>query len=425
MFVQMIGILLSCLVVLPALSAAGIDQQQPTPPVPDWQKQLEALGYLETAPLPQEPEGEPIGVTRHVQQRSYAGLNLASLRHEAGASLFDMNGMVVYSWKADGAGPGPWQHVELCDNGDLLVLVKDKALLRVTPSGSLRWMVQGRFHHDMTMTPSGHIWAATRAPRVHTVNQQELPVLEDRLTLLDGNGKVMQHFWFEEQLLPLVSSTAIARLRSWASEHPHLVKKVKSDESGATRLLRFDTPADLFHLNSIEVLDREVPGLCSQGNLLISVRNLNVIAVIDSESAKIAWQWGADELVRQHTPTLLDNGNILIFDNGPNRGYSRVIEVDPRLRKIVWEYRGTETEPFFSRSRGSSQRLPNGNTLICETDKGRSFEVTREGEIVWEYYCGMMTSRTGRVRRAVFYRLQRLTPAAAVALETLSLQYAR
>lgn len=31
------------------------------------------------------------------------------------------------------------------------------------------------------------------------------------------------------------------------------------------------------------------------------------------------------------------------------------------------------------------QRLLNGNTLICEGVKGRLFEVTASGDIVWEY----------------------------------------
>ena len=38
---------------------------------------------------------------------------------------------------------------------------------------------------------------------------------------------------------------------------------------------------------------------------------------------------------------------------------------------------------------GGVQRLANGNTLICESLHGRVFEVTPEGEIVWDYVCPM------------------------------------
>ncbi len=40
---------------------------------------------------------------------------------------------------------------------------------------------------------------------------------------------------------------------------------------------------------------------------------------------------------------------------------------------------------FYSPRISNAQRLPNGNTLICEGDFGRLFEVTRDGELVWEY----------------------------------------
>ena len=49
---------------------------------------------------------------------------------------------------------------------------------------------------------------------------------------------------------------------------------------------------------------------------------------------------------------------------------------------MVWSYRNAN---FFSTNISGAQRLPNGNTLITEGAPGRLFEVTREGEIVWEY----------------------------------------
>lgn len=34
---------------------------------------------------------------------------------------------------------------------------------------------------------------------------------------------------------------------------------------------------------------------------------------------------------------------------------------------------------------GSAQRLPNGNTLLCEAAFGRLIEVTHRGDVVWEF----------------------------------------
>jgi len=85
-------------------------------------------------------------------------------------------------------------------------------------------------------------------------------------------------------------------------------------------------------------------------------------------------------------------GNILVFKNG--LPYSLVIEFNPVTLDIVWEYSGVElgyseshglAHSFSSPSISSAQRLPNGNTLICEGDGGRIFEVTKDLETVWEY----------------------------------------
>ena len=67
------------------------------------------------------------------------------------------------------------------------------------------------------------------------------------------------------------------------------------------------------------------------------------------------------------------------------RDWSRVIEVDPRTDEIVWEYRAEVPTDFYSRTRGASQRLSNGNTLVTESEKGRIFEITRDGEVVWDF----------------------------------------
>lgn len=126
------------------------------------------------------------------------------------------------------------------------------------------------------------------------------------------------------------------------------------------------------------------------GRILVSFRCTNTIAIIDRASGKIAWRWGPGQVAGQHHPTPLANGNILLFDNGAHRAYttidfSRVIEVDPRSDAIVWEYKENPVFDFNSFICSGAQRMPGGTTVICECTKGRLFEVTVEGDIVWEY----------------------------------------
>jgi outer membrane protein assembly factor BamB len=126
------------------------------------------------------------------------------------------------------------------------------------------------------------------------------------------------------------------------------------------------------------------------GNILISFRGTSTVAMIDRRSGEVYWRLGAPPLSGQHAPHILDNGNILLFDNGPHRvdetfPFSRVLEIDPETKQIVWQYRDTPVWKFFSPRISNAQRLPNGNTLICEGSFGRIFEVTANGETVWEY----------------------------------------
>ena len=64
---------------------------------------------------------------------------------------------------------------------------------------------------------------------------------------------------------------------------------------------------------------------------------------------------------------------------------SLVIELNPKTGEIVWEYSGSPPSDFYSAVCSGTQRLPNGNTLICAATQGRIFEITEKGEIVWEY----------------------------------------
>jgi outer membrane protein assembly factor BamB len=114
------------------------------------------------------------------------------------------------------------------------------------------------------------------------------------------------------------------------------------------------------------------------------------VGIIDKASGKIQWQIGDDVLAQQHDPSMLDNGNVLIYDNGSHSRHSplpasRVIEVDTATNEIVWQYQDSPPFNFFSAYISGARRLPNGNTLITEGQVGRIFQVTPDGDMVWEY----------------------------------------
>ena len=94
-------------------------------------------------------------------------------------------------------------------------------------------------------------------------------------------------------------------------------------------------------------------------------------------------------------------GNLTVFNNGGERGWSSVMEISPPgngdgtypladgepwgPEEAAWIYEADERESFNAPFISGAVRLENGNTLICSEPQGRFFEVTTEGEIVWEY----------------------------------------
>jgi hypothetical protein len=116
------------------------------------------------------------------------------------------------------------------------------------------------------------------------------------------------------------------------------------------------------------------------------MRNQDAIAVFDWARGEVVWSWGQGEIRGPHCASVLENGNVLLFDNRLGEGWSRVVELDPVARRIVWQWRAPNPTDLYTASRGSAQRLPNGNTLVAESDRGHAFEVTPDGDVVWDWW---------------------------------------
>ena len=97
-------------------------------------------------------------------------------------------------------------------------------------------------------------------------------------------------------------------------------------------------------------------------------------------------------------------GNLLVFSNnvpGSEAPHSEVFEITPPTddagRYVLrgadpygpttptWSYAASDPTAFHSPFISGAHRLPDGHTLITSGGPGRVFEVTPEGEVVWEY----------------------------------------
>ena len=187
-------------------------------------------------------------------------------------------------------------------------------------------------------------------------------------------------------------------------------------------------------------------------NLMIDSRKGSFIAIIDRKTGRIVWRLGpnfpgaeyspdarlvdttlprpVDQISGQHDAHLIPEGlpgagDLLVFDDQGGSGFppialgvyagSRILEIDPVNKQIVWQYTGANSGrpvwSFFSSFVSSARRLPNGNTLVDEGMNGRFFQITPQGEIVWEYvmpYLGE-SAAGGRVNTSsLVFRVQPL-----------------
>ena len=336
-------------------------------------QELTALGYLgftqETVPADEKvvPVYEP--------EISAPGYNLVILRELATVQLFDAQGNVVHSWKPPGIRL--FSNAEMLENGNLLVngAATEKSnghLLLLSWDGEVLFRKRILSHHDSDWMPNGKIAALTKNFRLVPWVSETHEIRDNGIAILDRDGNLLE----QKSLTSLMESN--------------------SDQFTFQRLPRMDNKGngvrwgvDLLHANSVEFM--KYPELAtrdplySEENVLVSIRHQDTVAVIDWDEGKLVWAWGQGELSGQHDAQQLPNGNFLIFDNGLKDQASRVIELDPLKRKIVWQYPEKNQKSFFTIANGSNQRLPNGNTLIANSDHGEAFEVTPDGTLAWHF----------------------------------------
>lgn len=330
---------------------------------------------------------EKSGVTIYKPDKCYHGYTLYSSRHTEVANLIDMEGNLIHRWSYPQGYT--WHYAELFPNGHLCAIIKeveskvDGMLIELDWESNLVRRMNVPAHHDFDRLSNGNTIVLCRE---YVVNDAIHPgdVKSDYYVELTPDDRVIWKWHADEHALKLKDFVDVQfprKDRDWA------------------------------HTNTVEVLPdnplQQQDPRFKKGNVLFSMRNVDTIGVIDKETKEIAWAWGPGILDKQHMPTMLDNGNLLVYDNGTARGYTRILEMNPITSKIVWEYKADPPESFLSPTRGSNQRLPNGNTFIADSDNGRLFEVTSEGEIVWEF---LNPDLTKAGKRMPLYRSIRYSP---------------
>ncbi len=416
---------------------------------------LASIPYLNFVPVGPGERGKS-GVTaadRGLADRGYV-LFVPKPRYEA--VLIDVNGDVVHRWASESgrltdsqvsrwpdyfAG---WQTVSMAQNGDLFAILSRHAVLKLDWNSRLAWMTEIPAHHDIAVA-NGDIYLLTESVRAVESGGRKRVVLDDGIAILGPDGSIRRRIslhdvfarsgdWstklerrIGERFRALDEHGLEGLLRSggeWRTRYRDRADaeraaellssgRVEGDEREAVAMLRAipGAPSDLFHANTVVPLKQQARGLWEDGDVMVSLANWNLVAVIDMKRERIGWSWGPGEIEGVHQPTVLENGNVLVFDNGESRNRSRVVEVDPGRKSIVWSY---EAPGFHSASEGGCERLPSGNVLITDSRMARVFEITRGKQIVWEYFNPLFDG--AGVRRSGIYRAHHVPPETAAPL---------
>ncbi len=320
--------------------------------------------------------------------QSLGGLSLLSLFIDpiAYALVFDDNGRI--RWYREFSGTDGSAETKQHENGNITVF------LGSTPGF---FPLRGRF---VEVAPDGELIRTIEAPEPLYTDNHEL------LLTFDGGRSPTAHFFsydFRQTDLTAIGGAADVQLAG------HQILRVL--ESNETELVfngwdhfgpeeAIELPQTAWQLSNIDFDHPNSLAFDLDGHYIASWRHLAEVTKIHYETGEIIWRLGgvnneftfvADPLggfSAQHAATILDNGNLLLYDNGnrhdppESRAVEYHLDVENKVATLVWEYR--HDPPIFTGTRGSVQRLRDGSTLVGFAAAGVIAYVAPDGTVLGE-----------------------------------------
>jgi hypothetical protein len=396
-----------------------------------------------------------VGLLLWDQQKSWDGYTLFPGKHVGTTVLINNHGYVMHSWNSSYE---PGQSAYLLPNGNLLrcALLKTSFSIGGGEGGRFElYSWEGKMlwgfnystpnyssHHDAKMLPNGDLLAMAverktkeecLAAGFDTTLLQEGYVAVEYLLQFRQTGDTTYQIVWEWHLWDHLIQDKYPSKNNYGvvKEHPEL-----NDVASTTGT---KIPAFWNHGNSVDY-NAKFDQIC------VSIRGNSEFWILDhstttqlaaghtggkyGKGGDILYRWGNPQaydratnanrvLYQQHDAQWIPDGcpgagNILIYNNGidrPSPQYSTVEEVVlpcdtngffPTLQTNqawtpsvpVWTYKAPNSTDFYSAEISGVQRLPNGNTLICEGLKGHLFEITPEKQIVWRYVSPLVDQDT-------------------------------
>ena len=352
--------------------------------------------------------------------------------------LIDKSGSIVHRWETTYS---PCYGVYLMENGSILrpymlsTPVLTRGVQKITWDGTVTWdyLFSGENFwqtHDVAPLPNGNILILALERKNATAS-----LVAGRNSSLLVDGELWPVFIVEVHPTGLTSGNVVWEWHLW----DHLIQEYDPTKQNYGRVGEHPELLDLnYMLNGKK--DWIHPNTLHYNpqldQIIICSRHIGEFWIIDhsttteeaaghtggvhARGGDFLYRWGNPQVYRAgdasdqrlfgpHDSQWISSGypgegNILVFNNGWGRtggNYSSVLEITPPVDRegnyryipgaafepggVTWEYTAPDPYSFYARFISGCERLPNGNTLICDGPVGRLFEVTKNNTIVWSY----------------------------------------
>lgn len=343
------------------------------------------------------------GVVTYDKDAASGGFTVMQGLYKEGAQLrlVDMNGTLLHTWNVDffkiwpnpnhiypetRIPKGPYnyhiQGMAILEDGSVLVNLGNLGTVKLDKDSNVVWTVDRATHHSITRTEDGKFWIPASRDIREIPKELLLMGVSKQWLVTKNSGK------YENVLLLVDENGAVVKE----------ISVLKALVDGGFENELYDTlsihKTDPTHINDIEVVTEAMASSLpdvTTGDLLVSIRQLHMLAIFDQDSGQIKWHFRGPWLM-QHDPDIMSDGKIVVFNNrrkslnlaGRISG-SNLMVLDPATSEIDIIYPTNDEQSFYSYIMGTHQLLSNGNRLITESCAGRVFEISSGGEIVWDF----------------------------------------
>lgn len=264
---------------------------------------------------------------------------------------------------------------------------------KIDVCGKVNWTLNHQTHHSIERAEQGGFWI----PGQNAVNDGMTiyppfapPFVEHTILRVSDDGQILQEIsvpklFYDNDLEALLTSSAV-----FFEPRP---------ENAWSR--------EIVHVNKVDELTSDLAAdfpMFETGDLVLSLRNLNMVMVIDPDTQKVKW-WRIGPWLRQHDAEFRGGGTIAIFNNNiylhtafkskldrttKTTGLdvprvSNIVEADPASGDYKVLFGNRPGQELLSVTRGKVEMTEGNGLLITEFDGGRILETNEDGEIVWEY----------------------------------------